>query len=228
MSVWVSGDTHGELQIGRLSTKAFPQGKKLTKDDYVIICGDFGILWKNEPDKTEKYWLKFLKSKPWTTLFVDGNHENFSRLNKLPTIEKFGGKVDVINDKVFHLRRGEIYTINDKTFFCFGGAISRDKHYRVVNVSWWEQEVPSKDEMEYATRNLEKVNYKVDYIITHTAPECVIYSVHLQHDYADTTTSFLQFISDHTQFERWYCGHLHLDQDVGKYTVLWDRILKVE
>ena len=72
--IYITGDTHGEIDIGKLSSKNFPQGNSLTKDDYIIILGDFGFIWKNESDKTEEYWMKWFKNKPWTTLFIDGNH----------------------------------------------------------------------------------------------------------------------------------------------------------
>lgn len=32
----------------------------------------------------EKYWLDWLGDRPWTTLFVDGNHECFPHLAELP------------------------------------------------------------------------------------------------------------------------------------------------
>ena len=49
----------------------------MTKEDYVIICGDFGGVWNKEVEnKEEKHLLDWLEEKPFTTLFVDGNHEN--------------------------------------------------------------------------------------------------------------------------------------------------------
>ena len=38
--VFVTGDTHGDW-INRLNVDSFPEQKEMTKDDYVIICGDF-------------------------------------------------------------------------------------------------------------------------------------------------------------------------------------------
>ena len=43
MAVYVTGDTHGDW-MNRLKTDSFPEQKEMTKDDYVIICGDFGII----------------------------------------------------------------------------------------------------------------------------------------------------------------------------------------
>ena len=43
MSIYITGDTHGDFR--RFSADNFPEGKTLTKKDYVIICGDFGGIW---------------------------------------------------------------------------------------------------------------------------------------------------------------------------------------
>ena len=227
--IFITGDTHGELQLGRLSSKGWPLGRTLTKNDFVIICGDFGLIWDNVPGKTEQYWTKWLNEKPWTTFAIDGNHENHPRLQALPIEEKFGSKVGKISDSIYYLRRGEIYTINDKTFFCFGGAMSHDKHFRKLNVSWWEEEVASFQEQEYAIENLKKHNNKVDYIITHTVPSDLLSVLGLSafvHG-VDATGSFLNFIVKEIQYEHWFCGHLHMDKDMGKFSILWDKIMKV-
>ena len=41
--IYVTGDTHANIDIEKLNTTKFPQQKTLTKDDYLIICGDFGF-----------------------------------------------------------------------------------------------------------------------------------------------------------------------------------------
>ncbi len=37
--IYITGDTHGEFGR-RFNTDVFPEQKEMTKDDYVIICGD--------------------------------------------------------------------------------------------------------------------------------------------------------------------------------------------
>ena len=72
--IYVTGDTHGDFG-GRFNVKNFPEQKELTKDDFVIICGDFGGIWDVEAEgKSEKYWLDWFDERPYTLLFVDGNH----------------------------------------------------------------------------------------------------------------------------------------------------------
>ena len=123
--IYVTGDTHTEPS--RLSNKNFPEQAEMTKEDYVVILGDFGLVFA-APDESreEKYWLDWLEERPFTMLFVDGNHENFDRLDAYPVEEWHGGKIQKIRPSVIHLMRGEIYDIDGASVFTFGGAASRD------------------------------------------------------------------------------------------------------
>ena len=40
MAIFITGDTHGDF--ARFKKGNFPEQAELTKEDYVIICGDFG------------------------------------------------------------------------------------------------------------------------------------------------------------------------------------------
>ena len=102
--IYLTGDTHIPIDIDKLSMKNFPAQKELTRNDYVIVLGDFGLLWKE--DKTYKYWLDILSKRNFTLLFIDGNHENFDWLNSLPTKPWNGGRVHEIAPNIFHLMRG--------------------------------------------------------------------------------------------------------------------------
>lgn len=166
MAIFVTGDTHGSEQHGfwsvdgfmhRLNTKNFPEQKQLTKDDYIVILGDFGGIWDTSYTKfcesaQEKAALDWLEDKPFTTLFVPGNHENYDRLtgchdeklisswvyknmpqeeiDKLkkgyPQKHWHGGTVRVIRPSVLMLERGDVFDLNGYTCFAFGGAASHD------------------------------------------------------------------------------------------------------
>lgn len=123
MAIYLTGDTHGGLDVRKLESKRFKEGKSLTKNDYLIVLGDFGI-WKN---KKAQDFLKWISEKKWTTLFVEGNHEDYNYLNTFPLVDMFGSKVRKINDSVYQLLRGEIYNIDGYKFFAFGGARSLDR-----------------------------------------------------------------------------------------------------
>ena len=225
--IYITGDIHGENSLFRFSSKKFPKGNDLTRDDYVIIAGDFGLLWNNTPNKQELYNIKWLDNKPWTTLFIDGNHENFYRLGQLLVIDKFGGKVGVVSQNIFHLKRGEVYSIGGKTFFCFGGAYSWDRDGRKLGLSYWDEEIPNVAEMEYGLKNLEKVQYKVDYVVTHTVPKILIAKLGFSQDpsnMVDPTKKYLDHIANSVTFKRWYFGHMHVDIELDKFRALFNDI----
>ena len=117
VSVYITGDTHGGFQ--RFEMKYFPEQKKRSREDTVIIAGDFGGLWGGTP--AEKYWLDWLEDKPFTTAFLDGNHENFAMLNVLPERRWRGGRVHEVRPRVLHLMRGQVFDIGGYTFFTMGG-----------------------------------------------------------------------------------------------------------
>lgn len=70
--IYVTGDTHGPVSLGRMSMDgysrrlnrdSFPEQRKMTKEDYVIICGDFGGVWNFAMgSREERYWLDWLDS----------------------------------------------------------------------------------------------------------------------------------------------------------------------
>lgn len=215
----VTGDTHGEE--GRFLYPEAPVNKYLQEGDYLFICGDFGYLFNNTD--REKQFLKYLAEEiMYTICFCDGNHDNFDMINSYEVTNWKGGKVHVIQrdkngePKVIHLMRGQIYEIEGKKIFVFGGAYSIDKASRIEGKSWWPQEMPNDEEMNEATRNLEAVNWEVDYILTHTAPEDTMSRFHPDHMREMRLNGFLEFIREKTKYTHWYFGHLHLDEDLWR------------
>lgn len=249
--VYVTGDCHGDFR--RFSTSIFPEQKEMTRNDFVIILGDFGGIWSNS--KEEKYWLDWLNDKPFTTLFVDGNHENFNMLYTFPVVDFHGGKARKIRDNIYHLMRGYVFDICDKKFFAFGGASSHDiqdgildpndfvdmddfrdtyrrwqkygKMFRVRGVSWWDQEMPNDEEMERGRQSLKEVDNKVDYVLTHCAPQEVS-SVLGFTDRNKLTWYLNELIWDGLQFDRWFCGHMHIEKQImSKFIILYEQIIRI-
>lgn len=252
--VYVTGDCHSDFR--RFSTEIFPEQKEMTKDDVIIICGDFGGVWYQETNKyikKENYWLDWLEDKPFTTVFVDGNHENFDRLNAYPVKEWNGGKVHEIRPSVLHLIRGEIFTIQGKKFFAFGGASSHDisdgildyedpdwrvrakeldaqgKYmYRIKGLSWWERELPSEEEMRNGLDNLATHDNKVDFIVTHSPSASVTalmgHGVYKQ----DILTQYLEEIRCNTEYTRWFFGHMHKNKQINDRDIcLYEQIIRI-
>lgn len=246
--IYITGDTHSNFS--RFTEENFPIQSEMTKNDYIIICGDFGGVWTFEEESIrEKELLDWLDNKNFTTLFVDGNHENYTRLYNYPIEEWKGGKVHKIRDSVLHLMRGEIFDIDNKKIFAFGGAKSHDiqdgilnldeeekiyeyrkrgAYFRIRDFSWWDLELPINQEMENGIENLEKINYKVDYIISHCCPtsiQALINPIYKR----DILTDYLQQISEKCTFKKWYFGHYHDYRQVNaQFTLLYEDILPLE
>lgn len=252
--IYVTGDTHGEF--GRFSKKKMRmKGMELTDKDYVIICGDFGLCWAK--DRTFDYNCKHFGQKEYTILWIQGNHENYDMIAEFPVEEWHGGKVrHIVRDKVILLERGQVFEIDGKTFFTFGGASSHDVQggildrndcdfdykrrkainsdlpFRIVHESWWPQELPNEDEMNEGRKNLEKVDYKVDYVITHCCSsglQAILDKGPGRLYQNDVLTDYLQEIEDKLEYKHWYFGHYHCDWCVDeKHTLLYNGMVALE
>ena len=240
---YITGDTHGMTDWEKINTSNFPEQKYMSDYyDFLIIVGDFGGIWDGA--EQDNYILKTYNQRNFTTLFIDGNHENHDLLDKYPVEEWNGGKVHKISDRVIHLMRGQVYNIFGTTFFTMGGAESTDKEYRKEGESWWARELPSDEEYEEALRNLEKVNFEVDIVLTHCAPEgyigknmSAVYNNDISRLLANNMagvvdrsgnrlTKFLdELITEHgLKFRHWYFGHYHRDLDWENFSLVFSRI----
>ncbi len=230
--LFITGDTHAHIDIGKLASKNWKKGASLTRNDCLIIVGDFGLVW-SEKSETEIYYRNWLNTKPWTTLFVDGNHENHEALRRFPIKEKFNGLVSEIMPNIFWLRRGEVYEINGKKIFTFGGAQSTDRIYRTEGISWWPREIPSDEEYQNGWKNLAKHDNEVDIVVSHTICHNEVANfidggnVFHGNRMFDPTCFMLQDFKDKIQFKDWYFGHYHTDKTIGKFHCLYQRIEEI-
>lgn len=228
--IYVTGDTHGGIDMKKLYEKEVVN--QLTENDYLIICGDFGFIWnKSHESSKEKTWLEWFHEKKWTTLFVDGNHENFTRLYTYPEKEWHGGKVHVIRDNVLHLMRGQLFNIDGNRIFALGGASSHDRGPMAgeKNASgWWKEELPSRDELQEAGRTLNAANHEVDYVITHCLPTSLQSLVTKGKFKPDILTEYLEGIRTGVQYKHWYCGHYHVERDLdNNISIIFNRVIKL-
>ena len=249
--IFITGDCHAEFI--KFNTENFPEQAEMTKKDFVIICGDFGGVWnKDEESKSEKWWMDWLENKPFTTLFVDGNHENFDRLYSYPIEEWNGGKVHKIRPSVIHLMRGQVFEIEEKKIFTFGGAKSHDisggiwelddpdfhhkrklleedwKPYRINHLSWWEQELPTEEEMNEGRKNLEEHGNTVDFIVTHCCNSSTQACIGGGMYHPDVLTKYLQEIARKVHYKKWFFGHYHDNRNVGdKGVLLYEQVIRI-
>lgn len=198
-----------------------------------------------------QYHLDWLENKPFTTLFVSGNHKNYDILDSLPVSTWKGGKVNFVRPSVLHLMRGQVYIIEGSKFFTFGGASSHDisdgilepddprikkwkkdysKMFRINHVTWWERELPSSKEMEEGLKNLRENDYRVDYIITHS-PYTSLMNEMDGGDLCqrDKLTDYLQEIRQNVEYKHWIFGHMHRNQtcEEERSSSLYEQIIRI-
>ena len=226
MAVFVTGDLHGCLGMSKLMADNWPEGQRLHRCDYLVVCGDFGLVWSERPSYDERYFLRWLNDQSFTTLFVDGNHENHDLLDGLEVRCWHGGKVHVLPEypHVMHLMRGQVFEMaRDGRWFTFGGARTRDARWRKEGVGWWPRELPSEAECDEARRNLDAVGWSVDYVFTHECPrgrrrEAMRDWYCEEFDPPDICSTFLQEVDERLDAGRlrcWYSGHYHEDRLLG-------------
>ena len=250
--IYITGDTHAEFKH-RFNMENFPEQKEMTKDDYVIICGDFGGVWDvGRESKSEKYWLDWFEGRSYTLLFVEGNHENFDRLNGYPIKEWQGGKVHELRPHVLHLMRGQVFEIDGRKIFTFGGASSHDitggiletddpnfkqkkkildkgyEPYRINHMTWWAQELANEEEMQEGRDNLRAHNYTVDFIVTHCCSSSTQELLDKDLYKPDRETDYLEFIKNHANYTKWFFGHYHDNKNVSdKEILIYEQMIRI-
>ena len=220
--LYVTGDTHGSLDYNKLHTMR----EKFTGEDLLLIAGDFGAVWhKNTLEKDLQIYRR-LKCK---VLFADGNHENFDLLESLPQEEFCGGKVHRAAENVYHLMRGQVFTLQGRTVFVMGGAESTDKVRRREGQSWWKQESVTWADVDEGLKNLAAHANAVDYVLTHTMPSSLLMRPPFYRKVGvapNTSEYLLNIFAEQVRFTHWYFGHWHMDAELGeKYTTLYQKVI---
>ena len=223
--IFITGDAHGDL-----SCLKNPKLNKLGEKDYLIICGDFGFIWSKD-NPAEKKKLEWLKKRKYTICFVDGAHENFDILNSYQPYRWKGGNAHKIADNIYHLMRGEIFTLEGKTFFVMGGGESDDAQMREEGVSWWEAELPNAEEMKNGADNLQTTEKNINYVLTYEPPTSakeILKQRTNQNLIITPLNTYLQELMLNVDYMHWYFGSLHLDLKISKkMTAVFNEIIQI-
>jgi len=220
--IYITGDTHGEMS-------RFDSGqiKKLKKGDTLIVCGDFGFIW--DGGQKEEKNLKKLGKKKYNILFLDGTHENFDLLDQYPVTEWGGGRVQNISGNLYHLMRGQVYTIEGKKLFVFGGGESSEKQIRIAAGKWWECEMPSIEEMREGVKNLAAADMTVDYILTHEPAPRVMSNTVNPKENTNQLEAFFEQLVKQVKFSKWFFGSIHTDRKItARNYAVFNDVIPVE
>ncbi|MEG0894183.1 MAG: hypothetical protein RSE93_00595 [Oscillospiraceae bacterium] len=214
--IYITGDFHADK-------KRFSAFNKLKKKDTLIITGDFGFIW--DGSKKESEILKWIGKRRYSVLFIDGFYDNLELLKKYPIQQFNGGLVREISGNLKMLLRGEVYEIENKKIFAFGGGTSLECD---IIKEADKEKLPSNEEMVNGIENLKKVGNSVDVIITHEAPLRVRDFINFNNYESDILHKYLDTIRESTTFKEWYFGKYHNDKRIPPcYNMMFLNVAKI-
>ena len=227
MAYYITGDCHGKFQ----KIETFCRFHNTSKNDYMIILGDAGInFYLNKTDKKQK---KKLSDLPIKFFMIHGNHEE--RPYNIATYKErewHGGIVyyeEEYPDLLF-AKDGEIYDLDGKKCIAIGGAYSVDKDYRrTKGLPWFESEQPSPEIKKYVEEQLQRCNWTIDYVFSHTCPSFMM-PTDLFLDFIDqkgvdqSTEEWLSCIHKKMKFKKWYFAHYHENRSSISFDMLYEVI----
>lgn len=211
MMIYLLSDIHGDMNFNGLKEYIQTAGE----DDLLIILGDTGLMYAERENFKE--FTKFFLSIKKNIAFIDGNHENFDFIESFPEEDWNGGKVHRLTESIVHLKRGNVFTLEDKIFFVMGGCKSSDK-WKEMGL-WYKREEPTAEEIKEGIENLEKCGNKVDFVLTHK------YEKPSDNPEFLTLEYLTKYIDENVDFAHWYSGHWHHSQLNHRHSMVYDKLL---
>lgn len=225
--VLITGDTHRDFKRIVRFCECFPT----TKDDVMIILGDAGINYYS--DIRDEQVKERLAALPITLFCIYGNHEvRPEAVGSYRTTNWHGGEA-YIEDRFHNLifaKDGEMYDIAGKKTLVIGGAYSVDKWYRLKNhYHWFEDEQPSPKIKAHVEETLNRNNWKVDVVLSHTTPyqyrPTDLFIPMIDQSTVDSSTEkWLRDIEERLDYNRWYAGHFHCDRKTDKMQIMYRNV----
>ena len=170
MSLLLVGDTHGNAK-SLVDSFFIAQDSGATA---IVQLGDYGYGWgvnQNGECLFAELTSELVQKVGIPFYFIDGNHENFTRLYAKP-VDENGHRV--VAEGVTHLQRGSLFHHEGAVYMAFGGAVSVDKGRRKIGKSLWLEEEVIEADLEFA-----KASGSAYVFLSHDAP----YGAQTEQDY---------------------------------------------
>lgn len=224
---FLTGDCHGEFE----KISFFCQHHKTTTDDYMIILGDVGLNFcMDHRDEERKAVLDEL---PVSFFCIHGNHEERPyNISSYRQKKWHGGIVyyEETHPTILFAKDGEVYDLAGKKGVAIGGAYSADKSFRLLlGLPWFSEEQPSEQIKAYVETQLEKQNWTVDFVFSHTCP--LMYEPWEKYagiidkkDMDQSTEQWLDRIASKLDYKCWYFGHYHDNICYERAELLYEEI----
>lgn len=232
-NIYITGDTHGDFTNLINLTRIL----EIKKDDLLIILGDVGVNFTN--DEGDIYRKMQLTKIPATILCIQGNHEMRPTSPGIvwdyKKCEWNSGEIWYEQDfpKILFAEDGDRYEINGRSFLVIGGAYSVDKYYRLTNgLPWFSDEQPDDEIKSRVMAQLKEDSFEEDVILSHTCPMSLRpvdkFMKGIDQSKVDTSTEeFLEKIHLITKYNKWYCGHWHINRKTPEIEFLFERVSMV-
>ena len=217
----VVGITKKPSKLGPLNICSFDKNSPLTKEDVIIVLGDFGAnYFFNYRDKIFKEKLKEYKA---TFFIIRGNHEerpSICRSLNPPGWKKeqfFENDVWVETNFPYIKYAMDypcIYKIHGHKTLIIPGAYSVDKFYRLANHwGWFEDEQLSTEEQNIGRKIVEEQK-ECDIILSHTCPTIFeptdLFLSTVDQSLVDRTMErYLTEIESKLDYKLYMWGHFH-------------------
>ena len=227
MRYYITGDCHGDFR----KMDWFCRYNMPDEPGVMVLLGDVGLnYWLAKTDVKNK---KLLSQYPLTFFAIHGNHEMRPYEIKSYKEKEWNGGIVYYESKypnILFAKDGEVYQFGDKKVMTIGGAYSVDKGYRLsVGLPWFESEQPNEEIKQYVEAQLEKHNWNVDYIFSHTAP-LKYEPIDMFLDFIDqskvdkSTEEWLSMIEEKLAYKKWYFGHYHGNREYVHAQMLYEEI----
>ena len=248
--IFITGDKHGDFFSPAFNLTSFCDKNATTKDDILIILGDAGINYyvdeiageclQYKPQRGAKMLKKMIESLPITLFCIHGNHEaRPEHIIGYHEKEWHGGVVYCEEEypSILFAKDGEVYDFNAHSTLVLGGAYSVDKYYRLARYNagfhsykWFPDEQMSEEMKE---RIREKYFHKhYDLILSHTCPQkyepVETFLPGIDQSQVDKSMEeFLGECEENIRYDKWYCGHYHIEKMIDKLQFLFDKVIEV-
>lgn len=220
------GDLHQRFQPIRDFHLRHNTNKAYNYAEKIMLClGDFGAnFFLDEPQGRDAEFKSKLGCYPFIYFVIRGNHEQRPSICMENDPDNWhdeffcGNRVYVENDYPYikyALDVPAIYYIDGYKVLTVPGAYSVDKYRRLsLGHQWFPQEQLSEEEMELGRQLLNKNDWSVDLVLSHTCPICYE-PTHLFLDMVDQSTvdktmeRYLGEIEYKLDYRAWCWGHFH-------------------
>ena len=223
--IYYTGDIHGDVTV----LTGFIHKNQLTEQDVIVVLGDAGLNYYGN-DHGDRKRKRQLNRYGVTIFCIHGNHE--MRPQTIPSYQErewHGGTVYTENEfpNILFAKDGEIYDLDGYKSIVIGGAYSVDKFYRLIRgAAWFPDEQPSQDIKDCVESKLAKENWQVDQVLSHTCPTKYIptemFLPQIDQSTVDhSTEEWLDTIEDCLTYQRWFCGHWHVNKHIDRIHFLY-------